>query len=99
MAAPTLFTSVWEGDFHVRSGVWVRRLWRKIWRLVRFLLPPKPVLTSLEGKILASAWVVAALTTLSVALAQGVRMFILSALAVLFGTLAALWMLDGLARR
>jgi hypothetical protein len=66
---------------------------------VRLLLPPKPVLTSLEGKILASVWAVAAVTTLGVALAQGVRMFLLSALAVLFGTLAALWMLDGLARR
>ena len=83
----------------MRSGVWARRLWRKIWRAVRFLLPPKPVLTSLEGKLLASAWALAALTTLSVALAQGLRMFLLSALAVLFGTLAALWMLDGLARR
>jgi hypothetical protein len=68
-------------------------------RSVRFLLPPKPVLTSLEGKILATAWTLAAVTTLSVALAQGLRMFLLSALAVLFGTLAALWMLDGLARR
>ena len=76
-----------------------RRLWLKAWRAVRFLLPPRPVLTSLEGKVLASAWAVAALTTLSVALAQGLRMFLLSALAVLFGTLAALWMLDGLARR
>lgn len=76
-----------------------RQLWLKAWRAIRFLLPPKPVLTSLEGKILASAWAVAAITTLSVALAQGLRMFLLSALAVLFGTLAALWMLDGLARR
>ena len=76
-----------------------RRLWRKIWRAARLLLPPKPILTSLEGKILASAWALAALTTLSVAFAQGMRMFLLSALAVLFGTLAALWMLDGLARR
>ena len=62
-------------------------------------MPPKPVLTSLEAKILASVWAVAALTTLSVALAQSLRMFLLSVLAVLFGTLAALWMLDGLARR
>ena len=76
-----------------------RRLWRKTWRAARILLPPKPILTSLEAKILASAWALAALTTLSVALAQGLRMFLLSALAVLFGTLAALWMLDGLARR
>jgi len=83
----------------VRLGVRAKRLWRKGWRAVRFLLPPRPVLTSLEGKVLASAWAVAALTTLSVALAQGLRMFLLSALAVLFGTLAALWMLDGLARR
>ena len=83
----------------MRSGVRVRRLLRKAWRTTRFLLPPKPILTSLEGKLLASAWAVAAVTTLSVALAQGLRMFLLSALAVLFGTLAALWMLDGLARR
>ena len=83
----------------MRSGVRTRRLWRKAWRAVRFLLPPKPVLTSIEGKVLASAWALAAVTTLSVALAQGLRMFLLSALAVLFGTLAALWMLDGLARR
>ena len=83
----------------MRSGVRVQRLWRKTCRAARFLLPPKPILTSLEDKILASAWTLAALTTLSVALAQGLRMFLLSALAVLFGTLAALWMLDGLARR
>ena len=83
----------------MRLGVRANRLWRKTLRAVRFLLPPRPVLTSLEGKVLASAWAVAAVTTLSVALAQGLRMFLLSALAVLFGTLAALWMLDGLARR
>lgn len=83
----------------MRSGVRARRLLRKAWRATRFLMPPKPILTSLEGKLLASAWALAALTTLSVALAQGLRMFLLSALAVLFGTLAALWMLDGLARR
>jgi hypothetical protein len=83
----------------VRAGVRTRRLWRKSWRAIRILLPPKPILTSLEGKILASAWALAALTTLSVALAQGLEMFLLSTLAVLFGTLAALWMLDGLARR
>ena len=83
----------------MRSGVRARRLRRKIGRVARLLLPPKPILTSLEGKLLASAWALAAVTTLSVALAQGLRMFLLSALAVLFGTLAALWMLDGLARR
>ncbi|MBO9557351.1 MAG: hypothetical protein J7515_02045 [Caulobacter sp.] len=83
----------------MRPEVRAKQSWLKAWRAVRFLLPPKPVLSSLEGKILASAWAVAAITTLSVALAQGLRMFLLSALAVLFGTLAALWMLDGLARR
>ncbi len=77
----------------------MKHLWRKTWRAARLLLPPKPSLTSLEGKLVASAWALAALTTLSVALAQGLRMFLLSALAVLFGTLAALWMLAGLARR
>lgn len=83
----------------MRSEVRLQRLWRKSSRALRFLLPPKPILTSLEGKVLASAWTLAAIVTLSVALTQGLRMFLLSALAVLFGTLAALWMLDGLARR
>uniref|UniRef100_B0SWX2 Uncharacterized protein n=1 Tax=Caulobacter sp. (strain K31) TaxID=366602 RepID=B0SWX2_CAUSK len=68
-------------------------------RAARLLIPPLPVLTSLEAKVLAATWTLAALSTLGVALAQSVRMFLLSALAVLFGTLAALWMLDGLARR
>lgn len=62
-------------------------------------MPPRMALGSLESKILATAWTLAAITTLGVALAQGVRMFLLSSLAVLFGTLAALWMLNGLARR
>ena len=83
----------------MRSGIRARHLRRKAWGAARLLLPPRPALPSLEGKLLASAWTLAALTTLSVALAQGLRMFLLSALAVLFGTLAALWMLDGLARR
>jgi hypothetical protein len=56
-------------------------------------------LNSVESKVLAIAWSLAALTTLGVALGQGLRMFLLSSLAVLFGTLAALWMLNGLARR
>jgi hypothetical protein len=83
----------------VRAGVRARHLWRKVRRATRHLGPRKPILTSLEGKILASAWALAALTTLSVALAQGLRMFLFSALAVVFGTLTALWMLGGLARR
>ena len=83
----------------MRVGVRVRRLLRKAGRATRFLLPPRLILSSLESKILASAWTLAALTTLAVALAQGLRMFLLSSLAVLFGTLAALWMLNGLARR
>jgi hypothetical protein len=81
------------------GAVQARRAWRTARRATRLLLPPRPALPSLEGKILASAWTLAALTTLSGALAQGLRMFLFSALAVLFGTLAALWMLDGLARR
>jgi len=87
------------GEILVRAEVRARRLWRSAWRASRLLLPPRPALPSLEGKILASAWALAALATLGGALAQGLRMFLLSALAVLFGTLAALWMLDGLARR
>lgn len=83
----------------MRTEVRTKRLWRSARRATRLLLPPRPALSSLEGRILASAWTLAALTTLSVALAQGLRMFLFSALAVLFGTLAALWMLDGLARR
>jgi hypothetical protein len=62
-------------------------------------MPPRLALGSLESKVLATAWSLAAVTTLVVALAQGLRMFLLSSLAVLFGTLAALWMLNGLARR
>ena len=83
----------------MRFGLRVRRLLRKAGRAARFLLPPPLALSSLESKILATAWTLAALTTLGVALAQGLRMFLLSSLAVLFGTLAALWMLNGLARR
>ena len=83
----------------MRAGIRARHLWRKTRRATRLLTPPRPLLTSLEGKILASAWALAALTTLSVALAQGLRMFLLSALAVVFGTLTALWMLNGVARR
>ena len=83
----------------MRVGVRVRRLLRRTRRAARFLLPPAPSLISLEAKVLAAASSLAAVTTLGVALAQGLRMFLLSCLAVLFGTLAALWMLNGLARR
>ncbi len=83
----------------MRAEIRIRHLRRKTRRTARLLLPPKPSLASLEVKLLASAWAVAALTTLSIALAQSLRMFLLSALAVLFGTLAALWMLAGTARR
>ena len=83
----------------MRVGFAVRRLFRKTARAARFLLPPRLVLGSMESKILAAAWALAALTTLGVALGQGLRMFLFSSLAVLFGTLAALWMLNGLARR
>jgi hypothetical protein len=83
----------------VPVGFAVKRLLRKTARAARFFVPPRVVLTSLESKILTTAWSLAALTTLGVALGQGLRMFIFSSLAVLFGTLAALWMLNGLARR
>jgi hypothetical protein len=83
----------------VRVEVRARHLWRAVRRSARHWLPPRPALASLEGKLLASAWTLAAVTTLGVALAQGLRMFLFSFLAVLFGTLAALWMLAGLARR
>ncbi len=78
-------------------------MWRRSWRAVRFLLPPKPVLTSLEGKILASAYRAVGRRhhPHGVALAQETRGCSSSGppWRVLFGTLAALWMLDGLARR
>ena len=77
----------------------VRHIRLKASRAARLLVPPLPALTSLEAKALAATWALAAMTTLGVALAQSLRMFLLSALAVLFGTLAALWMLDGMARR
>ena len=83
----------------MRVGVRVRHIRLKASRAARLLIPPLPALTSLEAKILAAVWTLAATTTLGVALAQSLRMFLLSALAVLFGTLAALWMLDGMARR
>lgn len=83
----------------VRIGFRVRRLKRKVRRVARLLAPPRLALVSPESKLLATAWTLAALTTLGVALAQGPRMFLLSSLAVLFGTLAALWMLGGVARR
>ena len=83
----------------MRVAVRIRRLLRKAVRAKRFLLPPRVNLGSLERKVLAAAWSLAALTTLVVALSQSLHMFLLSSLAVLFGTLAALWMLNGLARR
>jgi len=83
----------------VQVGVAVRHLFQKTARTARFFVPPRLALSSLESKILATAWTLAALTTLGVALGQGLRMFLFSSLAVLFGTLAALWMLNGLARR
>ena len=83
----------------MRVGLQARRLWRRTSRTARGLAASRPPLTSPEAKLLASVWAFAALATLGVALAQGVRMFALSLLAVLFGTLAALWMLNGVARR
>ncbi len=82
-------------------GLAVHARWsrRAIRRAARRVLPPRPTLTSLEAKIMAGAWTLAAVATLGVALAQGLRMFLLSAMAVVFGTLAAMWMLDGLSRR
>jgi hypothetical protein len=86
-------------ELAVRLGRGSRRFWRRAAHAARLLAPPRPSFTSPEAKLLATAWSLAALTTLGVALAQGMRMFLLSSLAVLFGTLAALWMLNGLARR
>lgn len=82
-----------------RNTLWRRAFWRRTLRAARRLVPPRLALRSRESKILGALWSLAALTTLSVALAQGFRMFLLSLLAVAFGTLAALWMLNGPARR
>jgi hypothetical protein len=98
--SPAYNFAVSNAERAVRVGLRSKHLWRKTWRATRQMLPPRaPLLLSREGKLLATAWTLAALTTLGVALAQGVRMFLLSLLAVMFGTLAALWMLNGLARR
>ncbi|MBO9710484.1 MAG: hypothetical protein J7521_19960 [Caulobacter sp.] len=59
------------------------------------LLPPKPALNSWEAQLGATLWAVGALATLGVALSQGLQMFVLSGLAVGFGSLAALWLLHG----
>jgi hypothetical protein len=72
---------------------------RRTWETARRFAPRGPTLPSWEGKVLATVWVLAALSTLIVALAQSLQMFLLSSGAVLFGTLAALWMLNALARR
>jgi hypothetical protein len=76
-----------------------KSLLRRTLETVRRLVPRKPALLSWEARILAAVWVLAALTTLAVALSQSLRMFALSSLAVTFGTFAAVWMLNGLARR
>lgn len=76
-----------------------KSLLRRTLETLRRLVPRKPALLSWEARILATVWVVAALTTLAVALSQSLQMFLLSSLAVTFGTFAALWMLNGMARR
>ncbi|WP_426009440.1 hypothetical protein [Caulobacter sp. DWR2-3-1b2] len=48
---------------------------------------------------MAALWTLAALITLGVALSQSLLMFLLSMAAVLFGTYAALWAMNGAARR
>lgn len=83
----------------MRVRLRLKSLCRRTGRSVRLLLPSRTAFRSREGKLLATAWALAAFTTLGVALAQGVRMFMLSLVAVAFGTLAALSLLNGLARR
>lgn len=82
----------------MQVGLRSKNLWRQTLRGAQRLVP-RPILTSWESRILATAWTLAALTTLTVAFAQSLQMFLLCALAVLFGTLTALPMLNGLARR
>ena len=80
-------------------GVRARRVWPRTWRAVKRLAPPRLTPRSLEGRVLAVAWTLAALLTLGVALAQSLPMFLASLVAVSFGTYAAMWLLTGAARR
>ena len=74
-------------------------LWPRARRAVKRLLPPRLTPSSREGRLLAVLWTLAALVTLGVALSQSLPMFLLSFAAVLFGTYAALWAMNGVARR
>ena len=76
------------------QGFGGREVWSRTRRAVRRLTPH-----SREGRLLAVLWALAALVTLSVALAQSLPMFLASFAAVTFGTYAALWLMGGLARR
>ena len=76
-----------------------RGFWRRTRRAAKRILPPRLTPFSREGRLLAVLWALAALITLGVALSQGLSMFLLSFAAVLFGTYAALWAMNGVARR
>lgn len=79
----------------VKIGRGMKRFERPVWRGMWRFLPPKPSLNSWEAQAAVTLWAVAALATLWVAFMQGLEMFVLSSLAVGFGSLAALWLLNG----
>ncbi|MBC7670355.1 MAG: hypothetical protein H7236_18310 [Gemmatimonadaceae bacterium] len=76
-----------------------RGFWRRTLSAAKRLIPPRLTPPSREGRLLAALWTLAALITLGVALSQSLLMFLLSMAAVLFGTYAALWAMNGAARR
>ena len=63
---------------------------------MRHLTPARLTPQSREGRLLAFAWALAALITLTVALSQSVPMFLLAFAAVTFGSYAALWLMNGM---
>jgi hypothetical protein len=91
--------SVSVGGRVVRGEFRGRTIWRRARRGVKRVAAMRFYPRSWEGRMLAFAWTLAAVATLRVAYSQSLQMFLLSSLAVLFGTLTALPMLNGLARR
>ena len=72
-----------------------RHLWRRGRRLVKHLTPARLTPQSWEGRLLALAWALAALITLTFALSQSLPMFLLAFAAVTSGSYAALWLMNG----
>ncbi len=72
-----------------------RQLRRRGRRLMKHLTPARLRPHSREGRLLALLWSLAALITLTFALGQSLPMFLLASAAVIFGSSAALWLMNG----